>query len=165
MEDRLNGAAGQEPRVALVAEDSPDDRLLIEEAAEELREQDGIALELVFVEDGEQALAFLNQEGAYAGDERVRRMAMAFFDINMPRLSGVEAAREVRASKTWDWLPVVMFSTSRNTTDVMESYRVGASAYVVKPMSAATFISTVRAVFRHWLSVTRDPEKRKGNGA
>lgn len=165
MEDAVSGGAAQEPRVALVAEDSPDDRLLIEEAAEELREQDGIALELVFVEDGEQALAFLNQEGAYAGDPRLKRMALAFFDINMPRLSGVEAAREVRASAAWGWLPVVMFSTSRNTTDVMDSYRVGASAYVVKPMSASTFISTVRAVFRHWLSVTRDPEGRKETGA
>lgn len=128
--------------IILVAEDNEDHALFIRRAFRESN------VTVVHKEDGEDALAFLN-------DESNPVPTLALLDVNMPRLSGLELLRSIRANPRLKWVAVVMFSTSSSRSDVREAYESGANSYVPKPMAFGEFQEKLREVGEYWTHIDR----------
>lgn len=128
----------------ILAEDDPDDRLLLREAFVET----GVAAELLMVTDGEALLDCLCGRGEHAQAMEGRMPALVICDINMPRLSGFEALHAVRALRHLDQVPVVMLTSSHRAEDRARSLDLGASAHRVKPASYSELLALLRDVLR-----------------
>ena len=94
----------------LIADDDPDDRLLLEEAWDEV----SIAKSLYFVEDGEMLMDFLYHRGDYKIDDAFPRPDLILLDLNMPKKDGREALKEIKADATLRQIPVIVLTTSQN---------------------------------------------------
>lgn len=127
----------------LLVEDNPDD---VELTIEAFRENHS-ASRLHVVEDGVQALAFLRQEGAYAG---VPRPDLILLDLNLPKKTGHELLADLKADPALRRIPVVVLTTSAADADVARSYDLAASAYITKPVDLDAFFSVVRLVDQYW---------------
>jgi CheY-like chemotaxis protein len=132
-------------RGILLAEDSARDVELTLEALSEFH----LANEVTVVEDGVEALDYLFRRGKYES-RTGGTPAVVLLDIKMPRMNGIEVLREIRASREYRALPVVMLTSSREERDIMESYEVGSNAYVVKPVDFTEFIEAVKALGLFW---------------
>lgn len=124
------------PLRILVAEDDPDDRLLLTDALQE----SGVDAELLFLDDGEQVIGHLERPDAV----RTRPPDLVVLDLNLPRRDGRRTLREIKADPRLRSLPVVILTTSDNAHDIEECLRAGARAYLVKPASFARLVEAVR---------------------
>jgi two-component system response regulator len=143
------GRPGFSPqKLLLLVEDNEDD---IELALRELKRQQKIRnFGIVVVGDGAEALDYLLLEG-----ERIRP-SVVLLDINLPKLSGVEVLRRMRADEKTRYVPVVMFSTS-DVKDIGRSYASGANSYVRKPVESGAFREVIREVTNYWLWLNSCP--------
>ena len=130
----------------LVAEDNPDDFLLLEAAW--ARSGKGQALECA--PDGIALLERLRLPGM--------RAALVLMDVNMPRMNGLEALAEMKVDPRLDSTPVVMFSTSSLDKDVRRAYQLGATSYVVKPAGLPELVTTVTLLRAYWLGLVEVSE-------
>jgi CheY-like chemotaxis protein len=112
--------------------------------------------EVVVLRDGEEALDFLYCRGEYSLRVRTHPVVV-LLDIKMPRLSGIEVLRTVKADPSLKFIPVVMLTSSKQKPDVDECYRMGANAYVVKPFDFDEFVEAVRTIVRFWAGVNETP--------
>lgn len=138
----------------LVAEDDPDDRLLIREA---LQEELRIAGDLRFVGDGEELLDYLHGRGRYAEPESAPPPDLIFLDLNMPRKSGAEALGEIKTDPRLKRIPVVVLTTSKRDADVARSYDLGANSFITKPATFPELVAALRVVGTYWLGTVRLP--------
>jgi CheY-like chemotaxis protein len=138
--------------VILLAEDSPND---VELTLRALAEHN-LANRVTVVRDGVEALDYLRRQGAYA-DRRPGNPAVLLLDIKMPRLDGLSVLREVRGDAALKRLPVVILTSSREESDLITSYDLGANAYVVKPVDFPSFIDAVKEVGVFWALINEQP--------
>lgn len=138
------------PRCLLVADDDADDRLLIEEA---LIESD-VERPLSFVEDGVELLDFLLRKGAHA---TAPRPALILLDLNMPRMDGREALREIRRHPQLRTIPVVILSTSSAEEDIVRCYELGANAFVCKPTRFDDLVELMGRLEAFWFGCCHLP--------
>lgn len=144
--------------VILMADDDEDDRLL---ALDALRES-GQNAELYFVADGKELLDYLKMQGEYApGDEETKRKAprpdLILLDLNMPRLDGREALRQIKSDPTLRRTPVVILTTSKAEEDIWRSYDEGANSYVTKPVSFEGLVDVMKDLKRYWAETVQLP--------
>ena len=141
----------------LCAEDDPDDRMLMRDALEESR----LANRLVFVEDGEQLMAYLKRAGAWADPATSPRPGIILLDLNMPRKDGREALREIKQDESLRTIPVVVLTTSSAETDILRSYGIGANSYIIKPVTFDGLVEVMRDLSRYWFEIVElSPEGR-----
>ena len=126
-------------------EDNPGDIRLIQEAFKE----GGFSSHLNITRDGEQALAFLRQEGAYS---KSPRPSFILLDLNLPRKDGREVLAEIKREKGLRQIPVVILSTSTSTEDVHHAYDLHANCYVPKPLDVEKLVQLGRSLEEFWLS-------------
>lgn len=138
------------PFNVLIAEDDPDDRLLIGEAIEEAQ----LRTELHFVEDGERLMEFLYQ----CRCSTKQYPCLLILDLNMPRKDGREALQEIKADDVLRRIPVVVFTTSQAEEDIRSSYELGANSFVVKPGSFDDLVTAMEVIGRYWLDVVELPQ-------
>jgi CheY-like chemotaxis protein len=122
----------------LLVEDSPRDA----ETALRTLHGAGAADQVHWVKDGEEALDYLFCSGPYAGRDSRDSPTLVLLDIKMPRIDGIEVLRRVKGSELRP-IPVVVMATSTEERDVLESYRLGIAAYLVKPFEQEAFLDTV----------------------
>jgi len=140
----------------LLVEDSPADVLITREAFAEFR----ILNTLHVVEDGVEALAFLNQDGKYAS---VPRPDLILLDLNLPRKNGREVLAEIKADPRIKSIPVVVLTTSHSEQDVLQAYDQHANCYIVKPVGFDNFVEAIKTIRQFWFSVvTLPPEEAHG---
>lgn len=136
----------------LLAEDNPQDVELTLAALEDIH----LANEVVVVNDGAEALDYLHRRGKHAlrggGDP-----AVVLLDLKMPKVDGLEVLRQVRGHSGLKSLPIVIMTSSREESDLIESYRLGVNAYVVKPVDFAKFAESVKRVGLFWALVNEPP--------
>jgi two-component system response regulator len=139
-------------RTILLAEDSAADA---EMAIDALREAN-LANPIVHVEDGVEAMAYLQRTGRFAGrpDEEP---AVLLLDIKMPRMDGLEVLRRIRADEKLRRLPVVILSSSREESDLIHSWDLGVNAYVVKPVDIGQFFAAVKTLGKFWALINATP--------
>jgi CheY-like chemotaxis protein len=136
----------------LLAEDNPKDVELTLTALEEHR----LANEVVVVNDGAEALDYLYGRGKYAmrtGDNP----AVVLLDLKMPKVDGLEVLRTIKNDPNLKAIPVVILTSSREEKDLVESYKLGVNAYVVKPVDFQQFIDAVKELGAFWAVVNEPP--------
>lgn len=101
------------------------------------------------VRDGAEALDYLYRRGAYAGRD-ARHPAFVLLDLKMPKVDGLEVLRVVKQDEALKTVPIIMLTSSREERDLVESYRLGVNAYVVKPVDFQAFMNAVRQIGHFW---------------
>lgn len=123
----------------LIAEDDPDDRALLREALRDCRLPNPVA----FVQDGEKLMDFLKSERRPPG--------LIILDLNMPRKDGRETLAELKGNEEWRSIPVIVLSTSQADEDVRQSYLLGASSFITKPVEFGSLVKIMGAIAAYWL--------------
>jgi CheY-like chemotaxis protein len=136
----------------LLVEDDPGDVLMTREAFEDYK----VHNQLHVVNDGEQAMAFLRQEGEYAD---LPRPDLVLLDLNLPRMDGRQVLDAIKSDPDLSSIPVVVLTTSEAEDDVLRSYSLHANAYVTKPVDFERFIDVVRQIDDFFVSVVRLPRR------
>ncbi len=129
----------------LLAEDNPRDVELTLTALSE----HNLANEVVVARDGEEALDYLLRRGRFALRTE-GNPAVVLLDLKMPRVDGLEVLRRIKSDEKLRAIPVVMLTSSREERDLVETYRLGINAYVVKPVDFERFVEAVREVGVFW---------------
>jgi CheY-like chemotaxis protein len=136
----------------LLAEDNEHDVELTLNALSENR----LANEVVVVRDGAEALDYLYRRGAYKGREEGNPVVV-LLDLKMPKVDGLEVLRQVKGDANLRQVPVVMLTSSREENDLVESYRLGVNAYVVKPVEFGSFVQAVGELGVFWAMINEAP--------
>jgi CheY-like chemotaxis protein len=134
----------------LLAEDSTTDAEMTIRA---LRKQ-GLANNLTWVKDGQEALDFLQQSGTFSGRLN-KNPKLILLDIKMPRIDGTEVLRYIMATERLRTIPVVMLTSSAEESDIIQSYNIGASSYIVKPVDTDEFNRVVSEAGLYWMLVNK----------
>jgi two-component system response regulator len=136
----------------LLAEDSDADAELIARA---LR-KGNIVNRVVRVRDGVEALEFVFREGAFK-ERRGNQPRLILLDLKMPRLTGLDVLRRLKADAAARLIPVVVLTSSAEEQDVMESYKLGVNSYLVKPVAFADFTNVIGQTGLYWAVMNRVP--------
>lgn len=134
----------------LLAEDDPRDVELTLIALEEL------AHKVTVVHDGEEALDYLYRRGKYQG-RAGRNPILILLDNKMPKVTGLEVLKTIKADERLKMIPVVALTSSRETPDLVEFYRHGVNAYVVKPVDFTEFMQTIKQLGLFWVGANEPP--------
>jgi CheY-like chemotaxis protein len=125
-------------RPILLAEDNPNDVELTLTALHTLN----LANEIIVVNDGAQVLDFLHRRNAFSSRPAVAP-AVVLLDVKMPRVDGLAALRQIRADPSLSMLPIVILTSSREESDLVKGYELGANGYVVKLEKLPSGVPTV----------------------
>jgi CheY-like chemotaxis protein len=139
-------------RPILLAEDNPNDVELILAAFKEAN----FVNEIHVASDGEQALDFLHRRGVHA-NRTGPLPAVILLDLKMPKVDGREVLRHVRTDPELRHIPVVILTSSREESDLLASYQLGANAFVVKPVDFQEFIGAVSKLGFFWAMLNEPP--------
>jgi two-component system response regulator len=145
-------------RLVLLVEDSESDEKLTRMAFK----RSGVAHELAVVRDGAEALDYLFATGAHAARNATALPAVVLLDLNLPKVSGLDVLRQVRADARTRLQPIVVLTSSREDEDIARSYALGANAYVRKPVDFADFIEAARTLGVFWLTLNEAPGGHSG---
>ncbi len=144
-----------EPITILVADDDPDDRLMMEEALEESR----LANDLHFVEDGEELMDYLYHRGKYEERKDSPRPKLLLLDLNMPKKDGREALKEIKADSNLRQIPIVVLTTSKAEEDIYRSYDLGVNSFITKPVTFDSLVELMKNLGKYWFEIVILPEK------
>ena len=134
----------------LLVEDNPDDELLTIRALKKTK----IVNEIVVARDGEEALEVLFSES-----EGGALPVMVLLDLKMPKLSGLEVLGAIRSNSRTKSLPVVVFTSSNEEKDIVESYKLGVNSYVRKPVDFSQFLEAVERIGLYWMVLNESPNR------
>jgi CheY-like chemotaxis protein len=143
------------PVEILLVEDNAGDVRLTREALKDGKVWNA----LHHVQDGVQALAFLERRGEYA---RAPRPDLILLDLNLPKRDGREVLGDIKADVRFASIPVVVLTTSRAEEDILSSYGLHANCYIVKPIDLEQFVRVVHSIEDFWLCVVRLPPAAEG---
>ena len=136
----------------LMADDDADDRLLTQSAFEENQ----ISNPMHFVENGQELMDFLQRKGKY-NTHTQPLPSLILLDLNMPKMDGREALREIKADPNLKKIPVLVLTTSKSEKDIVESYSLGASCFISKPANFEQLLEVVKNIGRFWLETASIP--------
>ncbi|MGE5605879.1 MAG: response regulator [Bacteroidota bacterium] len=139
--------------IILIADDDPDDRLLIKEALEEAKLNNPVH----FVEDGIELLDYLKRENKYRDLAGSTLPGLVLLDLNMPRKNGIEALEEIKEDQKLRAIPVVVFTTSKAEEDILRAYQLGVNSFITKPINFQGLLETVEIISRYWFNIVELP--------
>jgi two-component system response regulator len=134
-------------KIILLVEDNLDDVDLTLRALK----KNNIANQVVVARDGEEALDYLTAHGKYAGRSLAEMPEVVLLDLKLPKVSGLEVLRAMRADPRTQLLPVVVLTSSCEEPDIITSYQLGGNSYIRKPVDFDQFLEAVRQLGLYWL--------------
>ena len=140
--------------VILLAEDDPNDVLLIQRAFQ----RNHVANPVQVVRDGEEALAYLSGQAPFTDRERHPLPVLMLMDLKMPRKSGLEVLAWVRHQPVLKRLPIIVLTSSNQSPDINRAYELGANSYLVKPAGFDSLLDLVKNLDMYWLILNEKPE-------
>ena len=133
-----------------------DDRYSVEFILEALTNHD-LGYRLKVFRDGGEVLNYLFPvEGDNRNDSHDLPKVI-ILDLKLPKVNGFEVLRSIRASEKTQMIPVVVFTSSTDDSDRVESYRLGANSYIVKPFEYDSFVNTAAEIGMYWTSHNMPP--------
>lgn len=138
----------------LIADDDPEDRMLISDALTE----SGLDNPFHFVENGEEVMDFLYHRNGYEDDLRYPRPGLILLDLNMPRKDGREVLREIKAHPDLRRIPIIVLTTSKAEEDVIRSYNLGVNSFITKPVSFDQLVTVIGVLGKYWLEIVELPK-------
>lgn len=136
----------------LLAEDNPNDVELTLTALADYN----LVNHVVVVNDGAQALDYLYHRGQFQNRPN-GNPAVMLLDLKMPKVDGLEVLRQVKADATLKTIPVVVLTSSREESDLVQSYQHGVNSYVVKPVDFSQFMNAIKQVGAFWAVLNEPP--------
>jgi CheY-like chemotaxis protein len=133
-------------QVVLLAEDNPDDALLMQQAFK----SHGLMKPLHIVHDGSDAIAYLVGEGIYADRVAHPFPTLVILDLKMPRVSGFDVLQWLLDHPDFRVIPTIVWSSSADQRDVKHAYCIGANGYLVKPNDFQQFKAMVGRLLGFW---------------
>lgn len=146
-------------KIILLVEDNPDDEALTIRALK----KNNILNEVVVARDGEEALEYLFGAGRYEGRDTTIQPQVILLDLQLPKLSGHEVLKRLRADKRTALQPVVILTTSSEQADITTGYSNGANSYTRKPVDFNQFTEVVKQLGIYWLELNEVPGRRRDN--
>jgi two-component system response regulator len=140
-------------RYILLVEDNPDD----EELTTLSLRRNSLAVDIIVVRDGVEAIDFLFGQGAYTGRDLSHAPTVNLLDLKLPKLAGLGVLQRIRADARTKSLPVVVLTSSSQDADVIASYNLGANSYVRKPVEFNAFVDAVSNLGLYWVLLNRTP--------
>lgn len=137
----------------LMADDDPDDRMLMKEALEENKLPNTIN----FVENGAELMDYLYNKGRYS-TVKPNRPGLIFLDLNMPKVDGREALKLIKADPKLKRIPVVVFTTSTSDEDILKTYDLGVNSYISKPSRFTDLVKVTREIGVYWFGIVELPK-------
>lgn len=139
-------------KTILIVDDNPGHALLTQEAFEEYFEMDSI----IYVQSGDEALAYLRCEGSYQTREP-ENPSLILLDLSMPRIDGYEVLTSIKMSDSFRKIPVIMLSLSDSSRDIDKCYQLGANAYVSKQFDFNQYKTEIRTLGEFWGFTNKGP--------
>ena len=133
----------------LVVEDNPDH---LELTVLTLKEQ-GVTADIVVARDGADALDYLWGQGIFAGRNTQKQPNLVMLDLKLPKISGVDVLRRMRANPITEFVPVVVLTSSSEHSDMVACYRNGANGFVKKAVDFRGFTENLKSLQAYWLGV------------
>lgn len=137
----------------LLVEDNADD---VELTLEALR-ANHIHNEIILAQNGVEALDYLFGAGAHAGRDTSEQPVLVLLDLNLPKIGGIEVLRRLRNDPRTRMLPVVILTSSKEESDIVQSYSLGANSYVRKPVAFHEFHEAAKQLSLYWLVLNEAP--------
>ncbi len=145
--------------VILIADDDPEDCMLIRDAFKEGLLVNGLR----FVGDGEELMDYLRRQGKYRDYSASPRPGIILLDLNMPKKDGREALKEIKSDPDLRSIPVVVLTTSKEEEDILRSYDLGANSYITKPVTFAGLVEAIKSLGKYWFEIVELAQERKEN--
>ena len=140
----------KDPVILLVEDNTSDEELTLRALT-----KSNIANKVVVARDGSEALDYLFARGNYADRDAREVPQVVLLDLNLPKLTGLEVLRAIRANDRTKLLPVVILTSSGEDKDLMGTYASGANSYIVKPVDFTQFADSVRQLGIYWMLLNR----------
>ena len=110
------------------------------------------------VRDGEEALQFLFCQGPHSGRKIENGPKVILLDLKLPKVDGLEVLQRIKADPRTKTIPVVVLTSSKEQSDVIESYHLGVNSYIVKPVNFEQFSEAVQKLGMYWLLLNHPPQ-------
>lgn len=136
----------------LLVEDDPQDVELTVNALGEYN----LANEIEVVRDGAEALDYIYRRGIFASRSNDNPVVI-LLDLKLPKVSGVQVLSQIKSDQYLRYIPVVVLTSSRESRDLEECYKLGVNAYVVKPVRFSEFIEAVKGIGMFWALINEPP--------
>jgi two-component system, response regulator len=153
----MSGRKVRDGKILLVEDNQGD----VELTLRALR-KNNISNEVVVAKDGEEALNYLFCEGAYSDRDPCDLPVLILMDLKLPKVSGLEVLKRMRADNDLRLLPVVILTLSKEESDIIAGYNLGANSYVRKPIDFIEFMEAVKQLGIYWLILNEPLPKKKG---
>lgn len=137
----------------LLVEDNPND----EELTLRALKRNNIANNVHVVRDGAEALDFIFASGVYAARRVESKPKVILLDLKLPKVDGLEVLKRIKSDERTSMTPVVVLTSSKEEKDIVESYKLGVSSYIVKPVDFDKFIQAVSQLGLYWLLLNQPP--------
>jgi CheY-like chemotaxis protein len=118
----------------------------------------GVVNEIVWVPDGQDALDYVRQTGAFL-NRPAGGSLLVLLDINMPRVDGIEVLQQLKGSDDTNRIPVIMLSTTDDPREIKRCYELGCSVYVSKPVAYEAFVEAVKRLGL-FLTIVQIPQEQ-----
>lgn len=139
----------------LLVEDNPNDA----ELALRALKKNNLANNVAVVTDGEEALDFVFARGAFGQRNIENGPKVILLDLKLPKVDGLEVLRAIKGDPRTKSIPVVVLTSSKEERDIVESYKLGANSYIVKPVEFDKFVAAVKDLGLYWLLLNQPPTK------
>ena len=142
-----------QPITIVMADDDADDRQMTKEAFEE----NHLINDLRFVSDGVELIDYLKRRGKYVDPESSPTPGLILLDLNMPKMDGREALKEIKADPALRSIRIVVLTTSKDEEDILRSYDLSATSYITKPVTFEALVDIVKTLGKYWLEIVELP--------
>lgn len=146
------------PITILLADDDEDDRLLAKDALVESR----LANDLHMVSTGEELMDYLLRRDQYSALLDSPRPGLILLDLNMPKMDGREALKEIKSNPSLRQIPIVVLTTSKAEEDIYGTYDLGASSFITKPVMFESLVKVMKDLGKYWFEIVELPEGKTG---
>ncbi len=144
-----------EKKLILIVEDNADDEKLTIRALE----KSNILNEIVITRDGQEALDYLLCQGDYKDRDPKIMPEMILLDLKLPKIDGLEVLEKIRQNEKTSLLPVVILTTSKEESDLIRSYKLGANSFICKPVDFSQFSEAIKQLGLYWLVLNQNPPR------
>ncbi|MFH0731518.1 MAG: response regulator [Candidatus Omnitrophota bacterium] len=141
------------PMNILLAEDNEADAKITLRAFDRAKLKSNIFV----VTDGEQALDFVYHRGKYQDKEKYPKPDLILLDIKMPKVDGFGVLREIKSDLQYNYIPIIILTSSKEEEDVVRSYKYGAASFIPKSMDYDDFVKVVEGFNYYWQILNKLP--------